>query len=218
MRGLVADARVQPVVNLMYRPQPDRYDRDDNRLAITNSRWFGSGGTGTYSTRQGIRPDGAMGWQARKTWTAAPNRTDDSGFDINRAGTSGYPVEPGTTYAFSAFLRASTVQQAAALMECYDSAGVSLGRLTGPWAHLAKNAWLPVSGLFVVPPAARYVKFIADIRIGGELWQPGDTLDCTMPMVTLGPTLHPYLDGDSPGARWLGAANASPSVGYPRLG
>lgn len=184
------------------------------------SRWFGGGaGAGTYSIVE--TPTAWSARFARKTWTASGGSNGDTGFDIfdSTLPSSGFAVRPGERWSHVFIMRPSVGDKTArATFYWFDAAGVALTvpnhRTDVPVGTLPGGVFTIAFASVVIPAGVAYMRVFPDIGGGGALWAPGDTLDLAATAVYEG-VVTGFHSGDYPGWRWTGAANASPSVGYP---
>ena len=205
---------VSAITNIVINPMGTSYS-SSTLFALNSTRWFGSGGSGVYSSSQtGATPVGST--YARKTWSVAPVSTSgDTGFDL-----TGYlSVSAGEVYTLSAYLRPSISKQAQVGLYRRDAVGTALSREYLYNQVIPANTWTRISATYTIPTGTATIHAVFDI--GGSLsggaaaWSVGDTLDITGMMITQDSTLHAYADGSSPSWVWNGAAHASTSTGPP---
>lgn len=166
-------------------------------------RWYGSGGSGTTTLTSSAAQVGTMGY--RKTWTVGGGG-QDTGFGYAQA------VNAGSTYTFSAFVRASVAIPHWIFIEWYDASNAKINPNTnGANVTVPANTWQRLSLTATAP--ANAVKAVM-------VWGPysttsvsGQTADFDGVMITEGATLYPYADGGSPNWIWNGPPNGSTSTG-----
>lgn len=211
------------VMNIAHDPGATAFHSTPGRLGFRNTRWFGSGGAGTYAITSVTDPKGGTSLAARKTWTTAPSGNGDTGFELSygwsATDTQGYTgLRGGYTYTVACWMRGIHSGGAGKVcnmrVQWHDSGGVVTTTSNGANFPLTNGVWVRPYLTFVVPGSARYATFIADNGAGGTAWANTETLDATWLMLSAGRTLWEYMDGGQPGGIWLGTANASYSQGY----
>lgn len=133
-------------------------------------------------------------------------------------GTSAIPVTAGSTYTFSTYFGSTKALNARVGIDWYDSSGAPISTTNPTFTAVTANSWLRLNTTATAPAGAAYAHpFVAADTTG--IITTGDYLGCTAWLVEAGSTLSGYFDGavqQAPNTdltpRWLGAANASPSV------
>ena len=172
-----------------------------------SARWYGSGGAGTTTITSAAALYGDRGY--RKTWTTGGGG-QDIGFQYNQP-----TITAGTTYTFSAHVRASVVTEHRASIIWQDASGATLSSINSVAVSISANTWQRLSTSGVAPANSVKAAFV---------WGPyppggapnsiaGQTVDFDGVMITESPTLATYADGSSPNWIWNGGPNASTSSG-----
>lgn len=174
------------------------------------SRWYGSGGgAGTLALTSLAAHSGTTGY--RKTWTVG-----GGGQDVGMS-YAFYGAQPGKTYTFSAYIRASFVTGHKPLIEWYDAANVKIGSTVfGAEVSIPANTWQRLTMTQVAPAntaSARYV-WGPYPSSGTPTSVAGQILDFDSVMVVEGSVISAYADPTvNTSWVWNGAPNASTSTG-----
>jgi prepilin-type N-terminal cleavage/methylation domain-containing protein len=168
------------------------------------ARWYGSGGgSGVTSLTSSAARLGTMGY--RKTWTTGAGG-QDTGFSYSQT------VSAGSTYTFSAYVRASVAMPHRIFIEWYDASNVKINpNTTGADVAVSANTWQRLSISGTAP--ANAVKAVMAWGPYSTSSVAGQTADFDGVMITAGSTLYPYADGNSPNWVWNGTPNTSSSTG-----
>jgi hypothetical protein len=137
----------------------------------------------------------------RSTWTTAATSAG------HQSATQFLSIESGKTYTMSVWLRASSITN-------YGNVRVQIGAaiVQSPNVTLPANTWTRVSHTFTATSTGTNGIFAG--RIDSLAGTPnGFTIDVANFMLTEGPTLHAYADGNSPNWTWNGSQNNSTSTG-----
>ncbi|MBL8159087.1 carbohydrate binding domain-containing protein [Candidatus Saccharibacteria bacterium] len=183
-----------PLTNLVANPS----------YSVNSTNWttggYGTGGVGSTVRTAGIGPTG--GYAMRSTWTTASTAAGhSSGVTTNTALTNG-AVYTASCYVRSNQAITSAMVRTQAGSSTYDS----------PAATLVPNSYARLSHTFTVNSAN--TSFTVSGRINNLAGtSDGLTFDVSNCMLTAGPTLYTYADGDSPGWTWSGTAGGSASSG-----
>lgn len=168
------------------------------------ARWYGSGGSGTTSYISGAvdGPLPSISTYIHKAWAvgAAPGDTGFQNMDGDNTSspvTIGFPVSPGDTFTFSAYLRAiwSLTGTRSANFTVYwrDSSGNFISAPAGPQVPLTNGLWARVSFTATAPAGAALFGLNIDADVGPN-WAAGDTLDGTGLLVEKTSDLRDYFD------------------------
>lgn len=192
-----------------------------------NPRWYGSGGATGITTKITGASDGPAGATSylRKIWTAMGTNAQDVGFE--HANQTAIPanlpsVRPGEVYSFASYFRPSkgwtTTQQCRLNVDYYDATNTKIASVNGAnLVNVVGGDWNLLQYSNVVVPANAVKMFVFQtIYVQAAGWTVGDTIDGTGLTVLRDPPGPQFRDGNSPGWKWLGAVNASESVGYPK--
>jgi len=123
------------------------------------------------------------------------------------------PVIANQTYTASASVKTNSAKSMVIILE-WHSATNALGNSVSP-TFTSSISWQRVSVTGQAPVGA--VSVTVDVYVtGSSYWNPGDTEDEDAIMVTQGPTLYNYADGNTAGWSWNGTTNNSSSTGQPQ--
>lgn len=123
------------------------------------------------------------------------------------------PVEPGKTYTFSIYGRATKDRMSVAEVQFSTlSGGSTFGQVAGPASLMQANTVVRRSVTVVAPAGANFATLVMTTQAGMPGWVAGDYLEATAFLCEEGAELRPYFDGASTGAQWTGAVNNSQSV------
>jgi hypothetical protein len=195
-------------------------------------RWFGNGGAGTASVRQG-QTDGPLPEvtsYVRKLWSTIGSNVSDVGWShtLQQGVASGVlnalPVAPGSAISFSSYVRPSRNQTAAdpsnrMVISAYTADGNFIANYNGPSVSTPLNAstWTRFGHSIIVPANAAYVTAYTQVYLDRATWQAGDYLDGSALLVESAGTVRDFFDGSSPDDSrivngWFSAPFASPSI------
>lgn len=134
----------------------------------------------------------------RKTWTATPG---SMGFGYM---TNSVPVG---NYTVSFWVRSNLTSFN---FYCVEGTAVETNASFG--VTLSPGVWTKVTGVIGVTSPGT-------LKIGGFISASvnGDYIDISSPLVEYGETLNTYFDGNFPGYKWSGTANASSSISDPDI-
>lgn len=192
-------------------------------------RWHGGGaGTGGYTDEVGETPVGNH--FKRKFWTVSGTTNGDTGFNVygpkaDTPNNGTWAVVAGETWTLKGYLRASAARgrKGTAGLYWYDATGALLSRSQGADVPFLDDEWIPVSHTAVAPPNAVAASGVLDVIAAGVLWEPGEYLDGTGAIASLGDgdTVE-YFTGDTENDRdytygWTELPHQSPSFRTARL-
>jgi hypothetical protein len=203
-----------PIQNLATDPKPTTLTIPANGAGWNGSRWFGTSGTGAYSLVSNATdgPTFTLNAYIRKTWTVGSN-PGDTGF--NHVTGNGLPINPGTTYTISSYMRSSAAGKTNAniTVQWRDSSGAVIGSLiTGSQFSLPQGVWTRLSHTLTSPTNAAYAVIYSD-QDGGTAWAPGDYLDGTGLLIEKTSVLNAYYAGTGDFTySWNGTVNNSSSL------
>lgn len=174
----------------------------------------------TIITGAGDGPSGLTSYVRFTAPSSASTGATGRGFDIYHNVELPTPAAVGPTIAagqpvtVSCYVRSSTALSIGLRARWHNgtawlggASGTSTTPLSaGQWVRLTLATSSPVGGRLAFGVHAAVTSYPALA-----------TLDATGLMITESDVALAYGDGDMPGWRWDGAANASPSVGWPRL-
>jgi hypothetical protein len=190
--------KISTLTNL--NPQP--YPSSD---LVTWAGNYGANGAGAGS----YQTNGIYGLPYfRNTWTTASTAYGGGVEHLVPNGT----LIPGVTYTLSAFVRVSKGQTLYLAASSLNAAGGVLTSPNSPLVSQSGNIWQWHSVTFVAPANATALsaRVYSSGSLAGSYWNPGDFLDVTAVMLTVGPPV-PYFDGSFSGASWEGAVGNSKS-------
>ena len=197
------------------------------------SRWF-SNGTGGVSRPGGgldgpeVSPGSKVNTYIRKTWTA-PGQVGDTGFDHTGpsastagVGTTALPINPGKTYAVSAYMRPIlTTSETRSFFTRAVYRNLSGERIVGPsWGGgqtLALSGdWVRPFLVVTAPSDAVTLSMSTDVS-GTGTWLTTETLDGTALLIEEADSALGYFDGSFPSTfhkrhAWLGDPHDSQST------
>lgn len=175
--------------------------------------WTSDAGTGGNAsrTRTLIGTAAVAGfYTCRVAWAVATSAVS-GGFNVVDT-----PVLAGTSYDFSVYVRCSKIQRVLMTINWRDALDASISTTVGTQTVLAATTQ---TQLTVVGATAPVGAVTADIEVravagtSGSNWAVGNWLEGDAAMITVTSATPPaYFDGNTPGAMWLGAANASSST------
>lgn len=140
----------------------------------------------------------------------APNGSSPMTMALTPTGTGAVPISGGETYTISWYAQKVVTSGPAARADYswYDPAGVLISSNNGA-SNSVGATWSRFTQVITAPPTAAFVQVrLAWTGIGII----NQTLNFAQAMLNLGGTAPDYIDGGTPDARWLGAANASASI------
>jgi hypothetical protein len=186
------------VANYAIDPLAKQYHNTPGAVGYRNTRWFGTGGAGTYTLITGTTGPTGTGitTAVRKTWTTAATAGNGTGFantygESTGVSTQGFPVSPGTTYTASAYVRANVTGKTGS-MELYwrDAAGAILTSLNGTQVPLTANTWHRISVTATAPANADTVSVVTDVE--AATWAVGNYIESTGLLLEKSDTLHAF--------------------------
>lgn len=125
----------------------------------------------------------------------------------------GDAVTAGHTYSASIYVKASSAKNLTLSLE-WHSPTAQLSATSGPAVNVS-SAWTEMTVTGTAPANATSVTMTAYVTNGSVL-NSGDVLDADALMVTEGPSVYAYADGNSPSWVWNGTTNDSTSTGPPQ--
>ncbi len=173
-----------------------------------------AGASGTASgARTSSGPQVSGSWSYRVTWTVATSAVSGG------ANYTGILVNPASTYDISTYVTSSKIQRVLMTVRFRNSGGTSIGTAVGTQTVLAANTPTRLQVLAATAPALSVTMDIEVAAVSGTSganWANTDwlSLDATMVGFTSQATTLTYFDGNTPGAGWKGAVNASTSYMY----
>ena len=188
MRAAVVDQQWQPVRNLYPNPCFE---------AVTSLSGKGQNADWARPSVQGAFKGDHVGQITRLNSTVGNCYV---GFLLN--------IQPNTIYVVSLYIRAAVGSPTYQLITAGFSPGATSISLT------ASDQWQRLSCIFRPSSITNPTLIVRDD--GSPTHLSGEAVQIDGLMLTAGPQLYAYADGDSPGWRWEGAPGASTSVGYPR--
>jgi hypothetical protein len=177
-----------------------------------------SSGNGTIVGRTAGAPNGGYSYRLSVAVAGTMPAKSFGGLYVPTAADVGDTVVPNSIVSLSVWVRSSVLRDFSLNYSFQNAAGAAVGaNVFGPAVTLQPNVWtrLTIPNVTVHPIGVK-------VRIGAgnssnNTQVIGETVDVSMPMVEVGPTVHPYFDGQSVDAggyyySWLGTPNASPSL------
>ena len=211
------------VKNLAIDPGAATLNASGAGAAWNTSRWAGTSpasvGYVTGVAASGL-PTPTLTSYIRKTWSVAPAaiaNSGDTGFDNGPP--SGLTVVSGQSITISCYVRPSVNRNFEIGVYQYASPGVafSTARRASPLSYGPASQWTRISYVYTTPAGVTSVRLVCDSNAntsnGAVNWASTSTLDGTGLMVTDGPVLYSYGDGNTPGWSWVGTPNNSASFG-----
>ncbi len=200
---------VAPITNLVRNPKAGANSSDWNSYVAPGAAY-----TSTRVASGG--PSAAASSFYRVTWTTAPTGAGVIGSSNGVAGAN--PVTPGVTYTFAGYGKVSWSGAITKVqINWLDISGAGVGTVaSGPATAQSPGVWArkDVSGIAPTGASRAVVYFRQDSGVG-TLPPLNATFDATGFLLTEGPTLYNYADGDSPSWVWNGTLNNSTSTGPP---
>jgi len=176
----------------------------DPRFALGDMTLQGSTSVDTRPTSGA--PDGGSYFSRL---IVVPNSTSPMGIYVTGTGVDGSPVRDDEDYTFSWYARKSIPGGPAARLDYtwYDATGVQISTHNGS-AMSPTATWGRFSQTFTPPANAAFIA-LRVVWTGTAV--ANQVLDFAQAMLNAGATALDYIDGDTAGARWLGAPNDSVS-------
>lgn len=177
-----------------------------NPAARDSAGWVVSAGTGGVSVRSvetvgGPTPEDT--W-IKQTWTTVPTGGNRR-ITLGAASLSGV-VSPGEVVTSSAWVWSSIDRPMNIASDWLQANSTFIGQAVGTWTAVPANTWTRLSVTSTAPALASRISSFAVIsdNLGGAI-------GATKALVEKSSVMLPYFDGDSAGASWEGASNASQS-------
>jgi hypothetical protein len=141
----------------------------------------------------------------RTTWTVS-----GTGADVSANAPIGALKSEAIIYG-GFFIRLSTPKTVTPRFQWWNSGGSPIGSAAaGPAQDIPANTWTWVQGEVAVPAGVQSGKYYVTTNM-----LAGETYDAVGAVITHDGPLSGYFDGDSPGATWSGAPDASiSSMGF----
>lgn len=184
--------------------------------AVTASRWAALGGVVanetmvTNASDGPVLPDGTqVTTYARYTVVTPSSGNATIGYDM---GSPLLPVVPaGKSVAIAIYVRSSVAVASIAVRKDAHLDGTPSGSAQAtPSSSLPANTWQRRAGVIVNNADFNQVRITSQFPSGSQ--SAGQVIDVTCALeVVDATTVPPHYDGDTLGARWLGAPNASRS-------
>lgn len=199
MRGLLLDQRAQPVRNIHPRGTTPSFGNGWGAQTP-------SGNTVTTETTAG-----PTGGPALKVVTSVAGQLRMQHNDNN--GARRIPVVAGQTYTIAAWVY-SPKALANVTFETQTLDASNAGGFASGTAFSVVAGWQFVRSIYTIP-AGRTTIAQCQLLTPNNVVAAGETYMMARAMIVPGAYLGDYCDGSTPGWKWLGAAGASESVGWP---
>ena len=207
MRSTAGDARSGIVRNLFQNPQGTSFGKGWG--------WYsGTGGVAAKTTYL----EGSE-YVIRLTWSTANTGIPGGCYIIGTSGAVPHAnrilVNDKKPVYWSAMVRATADTVVTPKVEFYDGTPTRLNTVSGPAVTAKANVWTQLWGKTTGRPPAGSLS-VAPTFYADRLFAPGEYIEYKRAMFVQEDGYFEWTLGDAPGWKYLGTANDSESVGYPK--